>query len=410
MKVEQCRVCESRDLQPFLDLGRTALANSFVRPDRIPANEPTFPLRVMLCGNCGLVQIDEEVPPEVLFKDYIYVSGTSDLIYRHAAWLAGEFTTRYGLNADSLVLEAASNDGTVLQAFKQRGVKTLGVEPAENIAARANADGIETRCEFFNVETARRIRAKHGPAKLFIGRHVLAHVADLHGFVEGIAIVLDRDGIAAVEMPHLLPFYEKTEYDTVYHEHLCYFSARVLRTLFARFGMELVDVQEVAIHGGSIVVSAQLKGGPHTPTSNVARVIGQEESAGLHLLEPWRKFALRVAKSKAALLAELDALKKAGKRVAGYGAPAKGNTLLAYCRLGTEQISYVVDKSPYKQGLLTPGHHIPVYAPEKLLQDQPDVLLLLAWNFAPEIVQQQAEYARRGGKFLVPIPAARYWE
>ena len=412
MKVEKCRVCDGPGLQPFLDLGVTALANSFVRPDspiaKKTAPELKFPLRVVLCEGCGLVQIDEEVPPEILFKDYIYVSGTSDLIFKHAAWLASEFTTKYALKSDSLVVEAASNDGTVLKAFKQRGVKTLGVEPAENIAVRANKDGIETVCDFFNAATAKNVRAKYGPAKFFLARHVLAHVADLHGFVDGIAALLDTDGVSAVEMPYLLPFFDKLEYDTVYHEHLCYFSVRVLKTLFERFGMELIDVQEVAIHGGSIVVSAQLKGGPHKVQASVQKALSNEESLGLHKLEPWKKFATKVAAGKSALLAELDALKKAGKRIAGYGAPAKGNTLLAYCGIGPERLDYIVDKSPYKQGFLTPGHHIPVFAPEKLVQDMPDVVLILAWNFAPEIVQQQAEYRRKGGKFLIPVPSAHY--
>ncbi|HYG76599.1 MAG TPA: class I SAM-dependent methyltransferase [Planctomycetota bacterium] len=408
MNVVQCRVCHARPIVPFLDLGRTALANSFVKPGHISPNEPKFPLRVALCESCGLVQIDEEVPPEVLFKDYIYVSGTSDLIFKHAAWLASEFTSRYGLNSSSLIVEAASNDGTVLKAFKKHGVKTIGVEPAENIAARANAEGIETVCDFFNEASARTVRAKHGPAKLFLARHVLAHVADLHGFVKGISVLLDNDGVSAVEMPYLVPFHDKLEYDTVYHEHLCYFSVRVLKTLFEKFGMELINVDEVAIHGGSIVVSAQLKGGPRAVQPSVQRMLANEEARGLHKLAPWTEFAKKVAESKAALLKELDALKAAGKRIAGYGAPAKGNTLLAYCGIGTERIDYIVDKSPYKQNFLTPGHHIPVYAPEKLLQDQPDVVLILAWNFAPEIVQQQAEYKKRGGRFLIPIPRATY--
>src|SRR4051812_9619049 len=198
MHVTRCRVCTKSPLTSFLDLGQTALANSFVKPGKIPSNEPKFPLRVALCEACGCVQIDEEVPPEILFKDYIYVSGTSDLIFKHAAWLASEFTSRYALGSGSLVVEAASNDGTVLKAFKQKGVKTLGVEPAENIAARANAEGIETVCDFFNAATAEKVRAKHGPAKFFLARHVLAHVADLHGFVQGISVLLDKDGVSAV--------------------------------------------------------------------------------------------------------------------------------------------------------------------------------------------------------------------
>jgi novobiocin biosynthesis protein NovU/D-mycarose 3-C-methyltransferase len=409
VKVEQCRVCDCRSLEPFLDLGRTALANSFVRPGRVAGDEPRFPLRAVLCGDCGLVQIDEEVPPEVLFRDYIYVSGTSDLILTHAEFLARKFTDDCGLKPGDLVLEAASNDGTVLRAFGKRGLRTVGIEPAANIAERANRDGVETVCEFFNVATARKVRDRYGPAKLILGRHVLAHVADLHGFVQGFPVVLGRDGVAAVEMPYLLPFYDKLEYDTIYHEHLCYFSVRVLKRLFERFGMELLDVQEVAIHGGSIVVSAQHKGGPRRPSPSVAEYLAREEARGLHKPGPWQAYARRVEQSRAALLAELDRLDGAGRRLAGYGAPAKGMTLLSYCGIGPDRLPYLVDKSPYKQGLLTPGHHIPVLAPDQLLRDQPDVVLVLAWNFAPEIAAQQAEYLRRGGKFLLPIPQAHYW-
>jgi hypothetical protein len=410
MRVEQCRVCHSRVLQPFLDLGTTALANSFLHPDRIAAAEPRFPLRVVLCAECGLVQIDEEVPPEVLFKDYIYVSGTSDLIYNHAEFLATKFIGGFGLKPGDLVLEAASNDGTVLRAFQKRGMRTVGIEPAENIAVVANAGGVETVCDFFNVATAERIRDQYGPAKFILGRHVLAHVADLHGFVRGFSIVLAEDGLAAVEMPYLLPFFENLEYDTIYHEHLCYFSVHVLRRLFESFGLELLDVQEVKIHGGSIVVTAQHRGGPRQAASSVAEYLAREDKAGLERLEPWLVFARRVAQSREALLRELDSLEGAGRSLAGYGAPAKGMTLLSYCGIGPKRLPYLVDKSPHKQGLLTPGHHIPVLHPNRLLRDQPDVVVVLAWNFADEIARQQAEYLGRGGRFLLPIPTAHYWD
>ncbi len=261
------------------------------------------------------------------------------------------------------MLEAASNDGTVLRAFLQTGVRTLGVEPAENIAAEAVRRGVETHCAFFNAATAAEVRERWGPARLVLARHVLAHVADLHGFVHGLHTVLAPDGLVAVECPHLLPFRARLEFDTVYHEHLCYFSVRVLQTLFHRFSLEVVDVLEVGIHGGSVVVSAQCAGGPRRPTPAVADVLRREEQAGLHLPETWARFSGRVARSRASLLEELDRLAAAGHTVAGYGAPAKGMTLLAYCGLGPRQIPYLVDRSPHKQGLLTPGHHIPVCAP-----------------------------------------------
>jgi hypothetical protein len=238
---------------------------------------------------------------------------------------------------------------------------------------------------------------------------VLAHVADLHGFVQGLAGVLATDGVAAVEVPHLLSLQEGLQYDTVYHEHLCYFSVRVLKDLFERCGLELIGVREVAIHGGSILVTAQPRGGAREVAPSVEEQIAREEEAGLHLLGPWLEFGRRVARNRLALRAELDRLHAAGRTVAGYGAPAKGMTLLAYCGLGPDKIAYLVDRSPHKQGMVTPGTHIPIHAPAKLLTDRPDVVLVLAWNFLPEIIRQQAEYLRRGGRFLVPIPVPQYW-
>lgn len=408
MLVDTCRICRANELQPFLDLGRTALANRFVRPADAAAPEPTVPLRLVLCARCGLVQIDEEVAPEILFSDYIYVTGTSDRVHTHASFLAAHFSRVLPLRPGDLVLEAASNDGTILRAFGPSGVRTLGVEPAANIAERASRSGVETRCAFFGSAVARDLRGEVGPARLVLARHVLAHVANLRDFVAGLRTAVADDGLVVVECPHLVPFYEQLQYDTVYHEHLCYFSVGVLGTLFAAEGLELVDVVEVDLHGGSILVSAQRRGGPRRPNDSVRRIIEREDGLGLRTLPAWQDFAARVAQSKAALLGEIDRLRADGRTLAGYGAPAKGMTLLAYCGIGPDTLPYVVDRSPYKQGLLTPGHHIPVAAPERLLADQPDVVLVLAWNFAAEIARQQAEYQRRGGRLLLPIPYPHY--
>jgi hypothetical protein len=410
MRVENCQVCRGRQLHLVLDLGCTALANAFVRPSERTRPELKFPLRLVYCGECGLIQIDEHVRPETLFKNYIYVSGTSDLVHAHAASLASRLIIPNGLGAGDLVVEAASNDGTVLKALQKHGVRTLGIDPAENIALRATRAGVETRCAYFNRRSAAEIRADYGTAKLVLARHVLAHVADLDGFVQGFVELLDRDGLGVIEVPYLRRFHDKLAFDTIYHEHLCYFSLRVLDTLFQRFSLEVIDAWEVAIHGGSIVVTVQRRGGLRTPTPRVRQLLDQEELAGLHRLETWHAFADRVAASKSRLLAVLDRLRTQGRAVAGYGAPAKGMTMLAYCGIVPEQVPYLVDKSPFKQGLLTPGHHIPVHAPEKISQDRPDVLLLLAWNFADEIVKQQADFQRRGGRFLLPLPLAHYWK
>ena len=275
MRVTHCRVCHGNDLHPFLDLGETALANSYLLPAQLSEPEPTYPLRVVLCRACGLVQLDEEVPPEVLFRNYLYVSRTSDLVHAHARWLAEHFARIGPLKKGDLVLEAASNDGTVLKAFAAHGVRTVGIEPAENIAAEANADGVETVCEYFNVPTARRVLETQGPAKLIIGRHVLAHVADLHGFVEGMQIVLDHDGMAVIECPHLLPFHDRLEYDTVYHEHLRYYSLGSLSHLLDMHGLEVFHARPIPTHGGSIRVYAARRG-VRPVDQSVARMLAAE--------------------------------------------------------------------------------------------------------------------------------------
>jgi hypothetical protein len=407
-KIPGCRVCHHPDLHLILDYGRTALANGFRRPQQLNTPEPQFPLRLCLCQKCGLVQIDETVPPDTLFQDYVYVTGTSDLAVRHAGTLARRITERYQLGSQDLVLEAASNDGTVLKAFRKQGVRTLGVEPARNIAERAMADGVDTIPEYFGPETAKKAVARAGPAKLVLGRHVLAHVPDLHGFLNAARESLTDDGVVMVEVPHLLPFYENLEYDTVYHEHLCYFSVRTLQTLGTMCGLEVIDVEEVAIHGGSVLVTFQPIGGPRFATPAVERMIDRETEAGLDQVEPWSAFARQAIASRDQVLQELGRLKNQGLRVAGYGAAAKGMCLLAFHGIGPDLLPYVVDRSPYKQGLYTPGHHIPVRSPDVLLEEMPDVVMILAWNFAEEIIAQQAEYLRRGGKFLLPVPTPRY--
>jgi 2-polyprenyl-3-methyl-5-hydroxy-6-metoxy-1,4-benzoquinol methylase len=407
MQITNCRICESRDLTRVLDLGSTALANRFLRPNQLGEVEPRYPLRLLLCGGCGLVQIDENVPRELLFSDYIYVSGTSDLVRRHANWLAESLGRRYRLDPSDLVVEAASNDGTVLRSFQTLGLRVQGVEPAANIAEQANAAGIPSLMEFFDEKAARRVREEQGPAALFIARHVLAHVTDLHGFVQGIASVLGPNGVAVIETPHLAALYENLEFDTIYHEHLCYYSVGALQTLFARFGLQIIDVDKISLHGGSVLVHAAHVHSHHQPTRRVAQVLAAEEDLQLRQIAAWQRFAEQVEEWRNQFVPFLDKVVRRGLKMAGYGAPAKGNTLLAYAGIGPDRLPYVVDKSPLKQGLLTPGQHLPVYPVEKLMVDRPDVTLILAWNFADEIVEQQLDYQRAGGRFAVPIPTPR---
>jgi novobiocin biosynthesis protein NovU/D-mycarose 3-C-methyltransferase len=404
MKTTCCRICGHGDRLPILDLGDMPLANRFIRPEQHHEPEPRFPLRLVLCAACGAVQLDEVVPRDVLFRDYIYVSGTSDLVHRHAAWLAKYAVDRYGLTTGDLVVEAASNDGSILKAFRWLGLRTLGIEPSSNIADVAREQGIDTVVDYFDERLGRELRSQVGPVKLLLARHVLAHVEDLQGFVAGIEALLAPEGVALIECPHLVPFYEGVEFDTIYHEHLCYFSLAVLQTLFGRHGLVIHDAQPVAIHGGSLVVHVSRPEAGYPISPRLQGILQREENLHLRKMPAWRLFADKVARVRRELPAFLDRLRLEGRTIAGYGAPAKGNTLLCACGIGPDRLAFTVDRSPAKQGLLTPGMHIPVRPPEALLAARPDVCLILAWNFADEIIVQQAAYREAGGTFALPLP------
>lgn len=402
-----CRACGGKDLELFLPLGDVALANSFLKSPGEFVSEPRFPLDVYFCRACSMVQLLDVIDPEALFRNYLYVTGTSDTIAQHNVGYARDVVERLAIGRDGLVVEVASNDGSLLKCFQAHGVRTLGVEPATNIAAKAVASGVPTVNRFFDASLAAELRREHGPARAVIGNNVLAHVDEPVDFLRGFKALLADDGLAICEVPELSEFVERLEYDTVYHEHLSYFSVTSLMRVCEEAGLRLVRVARVPVHGGSVRMYAAPveRTGEHAP--EVVALSRREKEAGIASPERLRRFAREVEAQRAGLLDLLHALKRENRTVAGYGAPAKGNTLLNYCGITPELLPYTVDKSPLKVGLYTPGTHIPVLPVSTLLERQPDYCLILAWNFAEEIQRQQAEYARRGGRFILPIPRAR---
>ncbi|TCC33535.1 class I SAM-dependent methyltransferase [Kribbella sindirgiensis] len=399
-----CRLCGEPLTRTFVDLGMSPPCESFLRADQIDSGETFYPLNVRICDNCLLVQLPAYVAADDVFSDYLYFSSYSTSWVEHARRFVVDMQERLKLDEKSLIVEAASNDGYLLQHAVAEGIPVLGIEPAANIAKIANEKGIRTESYFLGEDTGKDAASRHGQADLVVGNNVFAHVPDIVDFAKGLRALVKDDGLVSLEFPHLLRLIENRQYDTIYHEHYSYLSLKTAADALARAGLKVVDVQELQSHGGSLRVFSTPAETAGEPTELVGKVLQDEEDAGLHSVEGHLGFAAEVFKIKSDLLEFLIQAQRDGKFVAGYGAPGKGNTLLNHCGIREDLLPYTVDRSPHKHGMFLPGTHIPIHAPERLAETRPDYIVILPWNLRAEIVHQLG-YAREwGAKFVVPIP------
>ena len=400
-----CRFCATTLQHTVVDLGMSPLCESYVTAEQLNHMEPYYPLHVYVCHQCFLVQVQEYVSPEAIFREYAYFSSYSDSWLAHVKGYVNMITERLGLTPASQVVELGSNDGYLLQYFVAKGIPVLGVEPARNVAAAAMAKGVPTVTEMFGRQTAAELAASGHQADLLCGANVLAQVSDLNDFVGGMRRLLKPGGVATVEFPHLMRLVEENQFDTIYHEHFSYFSLISAEGVFAAHGLTLFDVEELPTHGGSLRIYARHVEDASKPVGfRVRDLRAREEASGFNRLDRYATFTEQVHETKRRLLEFLIAAKRRGKRIAGYGAPGKGNTLLNYCGIGRDFLDYTVDRNPYKQGKFLPGTHVPIHPPEALWETRPDYVLILPWNLKDEIMEQVADIRSWGGQFLVPIP------
>lgn len=411
MNQSNCRFCGTKLEHTFVDLGMSPLCESYVPSERLNQMEPFYPLHVQVCANCFLVQLEAYVTPEHIFSDYAYFSSYSDSWLVHAKRYTDLMKERFGIGAQSFVVELASNDGYLLQYFVKEKVPVLGIEPAANVAEAAIKKGVPTIVKFFGRESARELAASGKKADLLLGNNVLAQVPDLNDFIAGMKVLLAPNGVITMEFPHLQRLMEENQFDTIYHEHFSYFSYVTVEKIFAAHGITLFDVEELATHGGSLrIYGRHVEDSSKPVTTRVRELRNREVSAGYLCLDTYSQFAEQVKETKRKLLDFLIRAKRSGKRIAGYGAPGKGNTLLNYCAIRTDFLDYTVDRNPYKHGRFLPGTHVPIFPPDRIRETKPDFLLILPWNLKDEIIKQNAFIREWGGKFIVPIPEVHVHE
>lgn len=403
-EMKKCRSCGAEHLELVLSLGSMPLANALLTEQQLDEPEAKYPLDLAFCPRCALLQITETVPPETMFCDYPYLSSFSDTVLDNARENAELMMATRNLDGDSLVMEIGSNDGYLLQFYVEKGIPVLGIDPAVNVAAVATEHGIPTIGEFFGKTLAKELREKTRSADVIHANNVFAHVADLNGLVEGMGLVLKDNGVIVIQVPYVRDLIDHVEFDTVYHEHLCYFSMTALDALFRRHGLLLWDVQHLDIHGGTLRIFVGHDGPNRGAWQQVGQALQEEAALGMDKPGFYKDFGAKVERLRHDLAVLLSDIKNTGKSIVGYAASAKGSTLLNYCGIGAETLDYVVDRSTVKQGRYTPGTHLRIEAPERLLEDMPDYALLLAWNHADEILGREVEYCRRGGRFIIPVP------